>query len=100
MPKKRFTDEQIAFALRQAEAATDRRRDLRKIGAAEATFYRLKKVYAGMSVYEIRRLKPLGDLEATWPRRHRHSRSMSGRDLLPDEGNLARGLSCSSATQR
>lgn len=47
MPKKRFSDEQIAFALRQAESGTTIR-VCRKMGIAKATFYRWKKVYAGM----------------------------------------------------
>ena len=57
MPKKRFTNEQIAFALRQAENGTLVAEICRKMGVAEATFYRWKKVYAGMGVSEIRRLK-------------------------------------------
>ena len=61
MPKKRFSDEQIAFALRQAEAGTTVGEICRKMGIAEATFYRWKKVYAGMGVSEIRRLKQLED---------------------------------------
>lgn len=39
MPKKRFSDEQIAFALRQAEAGTVVGEICRKMGVAEATFY-------------------------------------------------------------
>ncbi len=61
MPKKRFTDEQIAFALRQAEAGRSVPKLCRKMGVAEATFYRWNKVYAGMGVSEIRRLKLLED---------------------------------------
>ncbi len=61
MPKKRFSDEQIAFALRRAEAGTTVGEICRKMGIAEATFYRWKKVYAGMGVSEIRRLKQLED---------------------------------------
>ena len=38
MPKKRFTDGQIAFALRQAEAGTSVGETCRKMGVAEATF--------------------------------------------------------------
>lgn len=59
MPKKRFSDEQVAFALRQAEAGTSVGEICRKMGVAEATFYLCKKVYAGMGVSEIRRLKQL-----------------------------------------
>lgn len=39
MPKKRFTDEQIASALRQVEAGTTVGEVCRKLGVAEATFY-------------------------------------------------------------
>lgn len=59
MPRKRFSDEQIAFALRQAETGTAVAEICRKLGIAEATFYRWKRVYAGMGVAEIRRLKQL-----------------------------------------
>ena len=44
MPKKRFTDEQIAFSLRQAESGMPVGEIGRKMGVAEATFYRWKKV--------------------------------------------------------
>jgi putative transposase len=59
MPKKRFTDEQVAFAPRQAEAGSSVGEIWRKMGVAEATFYRWKTVYAGMGVSEIWRLKQL-----------------------------------------
>jgi putative transposase len=36
----------------------------RKMGVADATFYRWKKVYAGMGVAEIRRLKQLEEENA------------------------------------
>lgn len=39
MPKKRFSDEQIAFALRQVESGTTIGENCRKLGIAEATFY-------------------------------------------------------------
>jgi putative transposase len=61
MPKKRFTEEQIAFALRQVDSGTTVGEICRKMGVAEATFYRWKKAYAGMGVAEIRRLKQLED---------------------------------------
>ena len=34
---------------------------IRKMGICEATFYRWKRLYAGMGVPEIRRLKQLED---------------------------------------
>ena len=59
MKRKRFTEEQIAFALRQAETGTPVAEVVRKIGVSEQTFYRWKKKYAGMGVAEVRRLKQL-----------------------------------------
>ena len=59
MKRKRFTEEQIAFALRQAEAGTPVEEVCRKLGVSEPTFYRWKKHLAGMGVPEIRRLKQL-----------------------------------------
>lgn len=57
--KKRFTEQQIAFALRQAASGTPVTEITRKMGVSEATFYRWKKQFAGMGVAEIRRLKQL-----------------------------------------
>ncbi len=61
MPKKRFTEEQISFALRQAESGTAVPEICRKLGISELTFYRWKKQFAGMGLPEIRRLKQLED---------------------------------------
>jgi len=59
MKKSRFTEEQIAFALRQAETGTAVAEVIRKMGVSEQTFYRWKKQYAGMGVAELRRMKQL-----------------------------------------
>ena len=59
MKKSRYTEEQIAYALRQAELGTPVVEVVRKMGVSEQTFYRWKKQYAGMGVGEIRRLKQL-----------------------------------------
>lgn len=59
MKRKKFTDEQIAFALRQAEGGTAVAEIVRKMGVSEQTFYRWKKKFAGMGVAELRKLKQL-----------------------------------------
>ncbi len=59
MKKRRFTEEQIAFALRQAETGTAVAEVIRKMGVSEQTFYRWKKQYAGMGVAELRKMKQL-----------------------------------------
>ena len=59
MPRKRYTEEQIGFALRQVESGTPVGELCRKLGVSEQTFYRWKKRFAGMGVAEIRRLRQL-----------------------------------------
>lgn len=59
MKRKRYTEEQIAFALRQHDSGTAVEEILRKMGISEPTFYRWKKKYAGLGVAELRRLKQL-----------------------------------------
>ena len=59
MPKKKFTEGQIVFALRQAELGTPVKEVIRQMGITEQTFYRWKKKYGGLGVNELRRLKQL-----------------------------------------
>ena len=59
MKKSKFTEEQIAFALRQAQAGTRVEEVCRKFGISQATFYNWKRKYAGLGVSEFRRLKQL-----------------------------------------
>jgi putative transposase len=61
MKKSKFTEEQIAYALRQAESGTPVLDVCRKLGISEQTFYRWKKKYEGMGVAELRRLRQLED---------------------------------------
>ena len=61
MKKSRYTDEQIAFALKQAETGTPVQEVIRKMGISEATFYNWKKMYGGLGPSEVRRLKQLED---------------------------------------
>jgi putative transposase len=59
MKKSRFTEQQIAYALRQAESGISVEEITRKMGITQATFYRWKKKFFGMGVAELRRLKQL-----------------------------------------
>jgi putative transposase len=57
MKKRRFTEEQIVHALRQAEMGTPAVEVCRKLGVTEQTFSRWKRTFAGMGVVELRRLR-------------------------------------------
>jgi putative transposase len=59
MKRSRFTDQQIAFALQQAETGTPVEEVCRKLGISEGTFYRWKKVYGGLMPSELRKLRHL-----------------------------------------
>jgi putative transposase len=59
MKKTRYTEGQIAYALRQAETGTPVGEVIRKMSIFTQTFYRWKKQYGQMGVEEIRRLKQL-----------------------------------------
>jgi putative transposase len=59
--KKRFTEEQIAYALRQNESGKTVPEICREMGVSEQAFYRWRRKYAGMGVAELRRLKLLED---------------------------------------
>jgi putative transposase len=61
MRKSTFTEEQIAYALRQAESGTPVSDVCRKLGVSEQTFSRWKRKFAGMGVAELRRLRQLED---------------------------------------
>ena len=54
MKKSRFTEEQVAYALRQAEAGTPVSDVCRQLGIAEATFYVWKKKYANRDQSALR----------------------------------------------
>jgi len=59
LKQSKFSEEQITYALRQAEAGTPVVEICRKMGVTEQSFYRWKRKYAGIGVAELRRLKEL-----------------------------------------
>ena len=59
MKRSKFTEEQIAFALRQAETGTPVAEVIRKMGITEQTFYLWKRKFGGLGVLELRRLRQL-----------------------------------------
>jgi putative transposase len=59
MKKSKYSEEQIAFALRQAETGTGVAAVYRKLGISEQTFFCWKRKYRGLGVSELRRLRQL-----------------------------------------
>lgn len=59
MKRSKYTEEQIAFALKQAELGTAVAEVCRKMGVSEATFYNWKKKFGGLAPSELRRLRQL-----------------------------------------
>ena len=57
MKRSRFVEQQIAFALQQAESGTPVGDVCRKMGVSKQTFYRWKKRFGGLMPSEVRRLK-------------------------------------------
>ncbi len=62
--RSRFTEEQIAYALRLAESGTPVVDVCRQIGVSEATYYTWKKKFGDLGVTELRRLKILEEENA------------------------------------
>ncbi len=64
MKKSKFTEEQITYALKQAELGTPVAEVCRKMGISDATFYNWRTKYGGLSPSELRRLKQLEEENA------------------------------------
>lgn len=61
MKRSKFSEEQIAYALRLAENGTPVGDVCRQLGVSEATYYAWKKKYAHLGVSELRRLRQVED---------------------------------------
>jgi putative transposase len=64
MKRSKFTEEQVSYALRQAEGGTPVADVCRQLGVSEATFYVWKKKYGHLGASELRRLRQLEDENA------------------------------------
>ncbi|CAG9258403.1 Insertion element ISR1 uncharacterized 10 kDa protein A3 [Burkholderia diffusa] len=64
MKTNKFTEVQIAFALKQAELGTKVEEICRKLGISEATFYNWKKKFGGLGPSKLRRLRQLEEENA------------------------------------
>ena len=64
MKKSKFSEEQVAYALRLAELGTPVADVCRQMGIAEATFYVWRKKYAQLGVAEMRQLRQLTEENA------------------------------------
>ena len=64
MRKKHFTEEQITYALRQAESGTPVPDVCRQMGCSEASFYIWKKRCANLGITELKELRQLRDENA------------------------------------
>jgi putative transposase len=61
MKRSKFSEEQIAYALRQVESGTPPADVCRQVGISEATLYVWKKKFAHLGASEMRRLRQLED---------------------------------------
>lgn len=59
MKKSKFTEAQIAFAIKQSETGTRVDEICRQMGISQATFFNWKKKYGGLGISELRRLRQL-----------------------------------------
>ena len=59
MKRSKFSDQEIAFILRQAEEGTRVEEVCRKAGISQQTYYRWRMKYGGLMPSEMRRLKQL-----------------------------------------
>jgi putative transposase len=57
--RSKFTEQQIAFALQQAEGGTQVAEVCRKMGISQATFFRCKQLYGGLMPSEVKKLRQL-----------------------------------------
>jgi len=71
MPKRRYNAEDIIHALRETDVLLSQGMNVnqicKRIGIADQTYYRRRKVYGGMKVNQAKRLKELEAENARLP---------------------------------
>ncbi len=64
MPRRKYTDAQIALVVREIENGARVEEVCRKLGVTEATVYNWRKKYTGLGTAEIRKLRMLEEENA------------------------------------
>jgi putative transposase len=59
MPRKKFTESQVALVVKELDGGASISELSRKLGVSEATLYNWRKRYSGMGLPEIRKLRVL-----------------------------------------
>ena len=59
MKRSKFSESQVAFALKQQDEGVSVDEITRRLGIAKATFYKWKQKYGGMMPSEVRRLRQM-----------------------------------------
>jgi putative transposase len=59
MKRSRYTEEQIAYALKQVDSGIPAIEVCRKMGISEQTFYVWRRKYGGMGATELRKVRML-----------------------------------------
>ena len=75
MKKSKFTEQQIAFILKQADDGVSVGDTCRKAGISIQTYYRWRQKYGGLMPSEMKRLRQLEGRE--------HATEAAGRELEP-----------------
>lgn len=61
MKQSRFTEEQISYALKQAEGGEPIAEICRKMGVSQNSFYQWRRKFHGVGVTELRKMRILED---------------------------------------
>ena len=87
MARKRYTEEQIIAVLNEAEAGAKTSELCRRHGMSEATFYKWKAKYAGLTLNELKRLRSRDEEKA-----QRSGKSSGGHSFLTSGGSWISSL--------